>query len=94
MSQPQRNRSNQRRRPRANATVPADVWRAAEPLPEPEPITATSDVGALLRSLGDPPVGGLRVGHYFNTVIERAAALAIAVAFSADALATPDDDAG
>ena len=47
--------------------------------------------GALLRSLGDPPVGnGTAAGHYFNAVVERAAAVALALAVSGDLLS--DDD--
>jgi hypothetical protein len=44
-----------------------------------------------LRSLGDPPMNNGHVaGHYFNAVIERAAAVAGALALSADLLAEPD----
>ncbi len=46
------------------------------------------EVGALLRSLGDPPIhGGTAAGHYFNAVAQRSAAVAIALALSADLLA-------
>ena len=36
--------------------------------------------------------GGTAAGHYFNAVIERAAAVAVALALSADLLATDNDD--
>ncbi|MDO8390533.1 MAG: hypothetical protein Q7V57_08595 [Actinomycetota bacterium] len=97
MSQPQQgNRSrttNQRRRqPQHTKKAHAiDVWRDSGELPEVQRIPAPTDVGALLRSLGDPPVGnGSAAGHYFNAVVERAAAVALALAVSADLLA--DDD--
>ena len=86
-------RTNQRRRPAAKRPGPADIWRSPGPLPDPEPIVIPADVGTLLRSLGDPPMpNGAAAGHYFNTVIERAAAVARALAFSADLLAEPEYD--
>lgn len=97
MNQPQGNRSrssNQRRRPQQQHGKKAhaiDVWRTAGELPEVQKIPAPTDVSALLRSLGDPPVGnGSAAGHYFNAVVERAAAVALALAVSADLLAADD----
>jgi len=98
MSQPQQgNRSrntNQRRRPQQQHGKKAhaiDVWRNPGELPEVHKIDEPNDVGALLRSLGDPPVGnGSAAGHYFTAVVERAAAVALALAVSADLLATDD----
>jgi hypothetical protein len=88
MSTNQRTRPNQRRRPPSKRPAAVDIWRPAKPLPEVEPISVPPEVGALLRSLGDPPVtGGTKAAHYFNAVIERAAAVAIALAVSADLLA-------
>jgi len=90
MNRPQR-RSKQRRRPQAKRPATPDLWRIPAPLPEIEPITVSDDAGALLRSLGDPPMNNGHVsGHYFNAVIERAAAVAGALALSADLLAEPD----
>ena len=41
----------------------------------------------------DPPLNnGMAAGYYFTTVVERAAAVAYALAFSADVLAKPDAD--
>jgi hypothetical protein len=63
------------------------------PLPDVEPITVPDDVGTLLRSLGDPPIiAGSDASHYFTAVIERAAAIAAALALSADVLGPPPDD--
>jgi hypothetical protein len=94
MNQPKRKRSNQRRPQQAKRPTRVDVWRTPDPLPDVEPIAVPHEVGALLRSLGDPPtIGGSAAhGHYFNAVIERAAAIAVALALSADLLAHPLDD--
>ena len=84
-------RSKQRRRPQAKRPMTPDLWRVPAPLPEIEPIAASDDAGALLRSLGDPPMNnGHIAGHYFNAVVERAAAVAGALALSADLLADAD----
>ena len=80
-----RQRPNQRRRPQSKRSTPVDIWRVPRPLPEIERIAVSHDAGALLRSLGDPPMNnGHLAGHYFNAVIERAAAVAGALALSAD----------
>ena len=94
MSQPRRKRPEQRRTAQAKRPVPADIWRSADPLPDVEPITIPDEVGALLRSLGDPPMigGSVTASQYITAVIERAAAVAAALAFSADLLAQPTDD--
>ena len=82
---------NARRRQHAKRPAAVDVWRAPAELPPVEKIDEPTDVGALLRSLGDPPVGnGSAAGHYFNAVVERSAAVALALAVSADLLATDD----
>jgi len=92
MNAPQHQRNNQRRRPPDKRPATVDVWRNPGPLPEVEPITVPHEVGALLRSLGDPPVNaGTLAGHYFSAVVERSAAIALALAASADLLREPDD---
>jgi hypothetical protein len=46
----------------------------------------------MLRSLGDPPIGrGQVAGHYFDVVVERAAAVAVALALSAGLMADGSD---
>lgn len=93
MNRPQNPRSTQRRKPQRNRQPSGDIWRVTPPVLDVEPIAVPDEVGALLRSLGDPPIGnGTLAGHYFNTVIERAAAIAAALALSADHLAAPNDD--
>lgn len=94
MSQvPNRNKTNQRRKSKrgGQAQRQPDLWRTAPELPEVEPIALPHEVGALLRSLGDPPMNnGAAAGRYFSVVVERAAAVAVALAVSADVLAEQD----
>ena len=87
MNRPAQRSGNQRRRaPGTRAAV--DIWQQPAPLPELEPVAPTTDPTALLRSLGDPPiVGTTDVALQFAIVIERTAALAAALAISADLLA-------
>ena len=94
MSQPQsRSRGGQKRKSKrggGQAHKP-DLWRDAPPLPEVEPIAVPHEVGAMLRSLGDPPMNnGAAAGRYFSVVVERAAAVAVALAVSADVLDAGD----
>lgn len=90
MNQPAKQNAR-RRRPAPKKPHQVEVWRDGGELPELRKFEAPTEVGSLLRSLGDPPVGnGTAAGHYFNAVVERAAAVALALAVSADLLA-PDD---
>jgi hypothetical protein len=78
---------NQRRRATATRAV-TGIWHEAAPLPDLEPVSPASDATALLRSLGDPPLAGTTdISLHFAIVIERTAALAAALALSADLLA-------
>ena len=93
MNRAQPSRGNQQRRTQAKRPAPVDIWRVPGPLPEIEPIVISADVGALLKSLGDPPMNaGAIAGHYFNAVVERSLAVARALAYSANVLAEPDND--
>lgn len=84
-------RRQQQQQQQGKRPVAVDVWRAPAELPPVDKIAEPTDVGALLRSLGDPPIGnGSAAGHYFNAVVERAAAVALALAVSADLLAVDD----
>ncbi|MFM2077853.1 MAG: hypothetical protein RJA49_1743 [Actinomycetota bacterium] len=92
MNQPQpqnRAKNNQRRKSkRGGQQRQPDMWRTPPSLPEVEPIGLPHEVGALLRSLGDPPMNNPAAsGRYFSVVVERAAAVAVALAVSADVLA-------
>jgi hypothetical protein len=95
MNQPTRSGAQQRRRPpakRAGGQRQPDLWRTPPPLPAVELIAMPHEVGSVLRSLGDPPMhNGAAAGHYFNAVVQRSAAVAIALAVSVDLLA-PDND--
>lgn len=89
---PPKRRSNQRRAPRPDQRSAADVWNTPEPLPELQPIEPAADPGALMRSLGTPPLpGDADVSGYFVSVVERSAAIAAAIAQSVDLLAKQPD---
>jgi hypothetical protein len=90
MSRP-RNRNN-RRTTRRN-TPRADLWDDVPELPAPEAIRPPADPAALVRSLGDPPLGRHSVpgGNAVAAVVERASMLATALAASAGLLALDDD---
>ena len=96
MNQPARSNASPRRRPpakRSGGQRQPDLWRTPPPLPAVEPIEMPHEVGSVLRSLGDPPMhNGAAAGHYFNAVIQRAAAIAIALAVSVDLLADAERD--
>jgi len=90
---PQRARANRRRQPHARRPSAVDLWQMPPALPALEPISVPREAGALVRSLGDPPMSnGIAAGHYFLAVIERTAAVAAALALSADLLITVVDD--
>lgn len=96
MSQPRpkksNNHRNQPRNGRGNEQKPIDIWRTAPPLPDPEPIVAVERPDALVRSLGSPPLPGVHgeAGYLLAAVTRRAAALAAALATSADLLRDRD----
>jgi hypothetical protein len=90
MNPPRKNtRRNGRRR-----SPQADLWRAVPPAPEVQPITPVTDPAALVRSLGPPSLPGhtTYAEHYLTAVVERAAALAGAVAAAAGVSAEQEDD--
>ena len=87
-----------RRNPRSprrggpDETSPVDFWRAVPDAGVPEPITPAADPTALLRSLGRPPLPGQATAdRHMATAIERAAALATALAVAADLLAVEEE---
>ncbi|MEN9645381.1 MAG: hypothetical protein RL238_2050 [Actinomycetota bacterium] len=96
MNQPApRSRGGQRRKSKRGGQHQhkPDLWRTPPELPAVEPIAVPHEVGAMLRSLGDPPMNnGAAAGRYFSVVIERAAAVAVALAVSADVLDQGDRD--
>ena len=87
MSRPTQPRRNRGRRSPAKRGAHGDIWRTPPALPEIEPITVPPDASAVIRSLGPPPIpGDTDAGYRFVTVVERAAAIAAALALSAGLL--------
>ena len=103
MNEPRRNQGggggggrNRRRRSGGGQSKPrqVDLWQPVPALPDPVPIEPTSDPRVLVRSLGDPPLAGQGAvaEHYLGAVLDRAAALATALAAAAGLLAEPSDE--
>ena len=78
----------------ATSPAPTDLWQPVPALPDPAPIEPALDPRALIRSLGDPPLAGQGAvaGHYLGAVVDRAAALATALAAASGLLADDVDD--
>ncbi len=93
----QRNGQSGRRRRRARKHA-VNLWVPVGELPEAKPIVAAQDPTVLIRSLGDPPLlsASVAAGHHMVAVVERSAALAVALAASGNLLSNPnvDEDAG
>jgi hypothetical protein len=91
MNRPQSRHGNQRQRASSKRAT-TDIWRQPAPLPDLEHVSPTDDATALIRSLGDPPLtGSTDVALQFAIVIDRAAAVAAALAHSAELLADEED---
>jgi hypothetical protein len=71
-----------------------ELWGGVPVLEEPAPIVKVDRPGAVLRSLGDPPLQGRSVvaGHYLEEVVKRASQLATALATAAGLAADDDED--
>jgi len=92
MSVARHKRSQNRRRNGLNHKQ-SDIWQPAPAMADPSPISPPADVTLLLRSLGDPPLPGQGAvaQRYMMAVVERAAALAAALAASAGLLDAPEE---
>ena len=67
----------------------ANFWRDTGSAPAP--VVPAEDPTALLQSLGPAPLDVHLAEYHLATVVSRAAALATALAASADLLAQPED---
>ena len=77
-------RSTRRGTDRRPAKIP-DPWIEPAPLPDLDAAPPADEPSALLRSLGEPPLAdGDHLASYFAAAIERAAAIATALALSAE----------
>jgi hypothetical protein len=95
VSEQRGNQQQQRRRNRSKAKPrTTDLWRPVPAGTDPEPIVPGPDPATLVRSLGRPPLQhqSTAAEYYFATVVERAAALAAALAASADLLGAREED--
>ena len=83
-----RRRQPQNRRRKQQKQKPVRLWRPVPQLPDPVAVVPAADPTVVLRSLGDLPLQGqvAVAEHYVAAVVERAAALATALAASADLL--------
>ena len=93
MSQPGPPRKRRRRRS-SGAPKRVDFWGEQAALGEPRRIVPANDPTALLRSLGAPPLQRhATVGEvYLESVVKRAAGVAVALASTAGVLADGSED--
>ncbi|MBK5223983.1 MAG: hypothetical protein JJE52_14150 [Acidimicrobiia bacterium] len=80
-------------RGRGGSPQPLELWRSVPPPPEPEPVVPSLDPGAVVRSLGTPPLTGQAAvaDQYLELATRKAAATATALAKAAGLLADPAD---
>jgi len=93
MTAPQRGQRRGRRPQGQKRNPRRDLWSPVPVLDDPEPIKPAADPTALIDSLGPPPLRGHSsiAEYHLAAVIERAAAVATALAASAGLLAEDDD---
>jgi hypothetical protein len=94
MTAPQRGQ-RRNRRPQGHKRNPhRDLWSSSPVLEAPDPIKPAADPTAVIDSLGPPPLRGHSsiAEHHLAAVIERAAAVATALAASAGLLAEDESD--
>ena len=94
MTAPQRNQRRNRRPHNRKRIKSSDLWQPMPPPSAPEPIKPAPDPTALINSLGPPPLRGhsSTAEYYLAAVVERAAALATALAASAGVLDEGEPD--
>lgn len=94
MTAPQHGQRRTRRPQRQKRATHRDLWAPAPALEDPEPIKPAAHPTALIDSLGPPPLRGhsSTAEYHLAAVIERAAAVATALAASAGLLAGDEDE--
>jgi len=94
MTAPRRNRRRGGRSQSQRGNKAKDLWRPVPSPDAPPPIRPVADPTALINSLGPPPLHGhsSSAEYYLRAVIERAAAVATALAASANVLAEPEEE--
>ena len=87
MNTPKRRNGNSSRRRSAPRESTVDFWHGEEPLPELDTITPTHEATTLLQSLGELPINDdTGVRYQLASVVDRAAAIAAALAHTANLL--------
>ena len=81
-------------RGRGTAPQPLELWKAVPEPPPAEPISPTEDPGAVIRSLGTPPLTGQAAvaDQYLELAARKAASTATALAQAAGLLVDDDED--
>lgn len=89
-----RRRSKKRSGRNRQGPQPIEFWKAVPDLGPIEAVRPARDPGAVVRSLGSPPLTG-QAGvsdHYLDAAVRKAAQMATALAAAENLLAEPDDD--
>lgn len=73
---------------------PLELWKSVPEPPPADPVLPTEDPGAILRSLGTPPLTGQAsvADQYLELATRKAAATATALAKAADLLVDAEPD--
>ena len=88
-----RRRSKKRSGRNRQSQQPLEFWKATAELGPVEPVVPARDPGAVVRSLGNPPLTGqaATAEPYLTAAIDKAAKMATALAAAEGLLTDPDD---
>ena len=85
------NQQSKKSQPKISAK---NYWGRPTEASPPDPIVASADPAALVRSLGPPPLAGhdQAAKIFFEAVYEKSVGIAVALSAANDLLAEPDAD--
>lgn len=85
-------RRGRKRSGRARGPQPLELWKSVPEPPAADPVRPTDDPGAIIRSLGTPPLTGQAhvADQYLELAARKAAATATALAQAAELLVDVD----